>query len=127
MEKEQLSNLRANIERRKLISTVFSGLGLLIIFVSTLILFILIAQMMMAGLPRITPQFFTSFPSRHPEEAGILSAWVGTLLVMLVTALIAIPLGIAAGIYLEEYSKKNWLSAIIEINVTNLAVVPSII
>lgn len=127
MEKEQLSNLRANIERRKLISTVFSGLGLLIIFVSTLILFILIAQMMMAGLPRITPQFFTSFPSRHPEEAGILSAWVGTLLVMLVTALIAIPLGIAAGIYLEEYSKKNWLSAIIEINVTNLAGVPSII
>jgi phosphate transport system permease protein len=100
---------------------------LLIIFVSTLILFILIAQMMMAGLPRITPQFFTSFPSRHPEEAGILSAWVGTLLVMLVTALIAIPLGIAAGIYLEEYSKKNWLSAIIEINVTNLAGVPSII
>jgi phosphate transport system permease protein len=127
MEKEQLSNLRANIERRKLISTVFSGLGLLIIFVSTLILFILIAQMMIAGLPRITPQFFTSFPSRHPEEAGILSAWVGTLLVMLVTALIAIPLGIAAGIYLEEYSKKNWLSAIIEINVTNLAGVPSII
>ncbi|ELP53649.1 MULTISPECIES: phosphate ABC transporter permease PstA [Microcystis] len=127
MEKEQLSNLRANIERRKLISTVFSGLGLLIIFVSTLILFILIAQMIMAGLPRITPQFFTSFPSRHPEEAGILSAWVGTLLVMLVTALIAIPLGIAAGIYLEEYSKKNWLSAIIEINVTNLAGVPSII
>ena len=127
MEKEQLSNLRAYIERRKLISTVFSGLGLLIIFVSTLILFILIAQMMMAGLPRITPQFFTSFPSRHPEEAGILSAWVGTLLVMLVTALIAIPLGIAAGIYLEEYSKKNWLSAIIEINVTNLAGVPSII
>jgi phosphate transport system permease protein len=127
MQQEQLSNLRANIERRKLISTVFSGLGLLIIFVSTLILFILIAQMMMAGLPRITPQFFTSFPSRHPEEAGILSAWVGTLLVMLVTALIAIPLGIAAGIYLEEYSKKNWLSAIIEINVTNLAGVPSII
>lgn len=127
MEKEQLSNLRANIERRKLISAVFSGLGLLIIFVSTLILFILIAQMMIAGLPRITPQFFTSFPSRHPEEAGILSAWVGTLLVMLVTALIAIPLGIAAGIYLEEYSKKNWLSAIIEINVTNLAGVPSII
>jgi phosphate transport system permease protein len=127
MQQEQLSNLRANIERRKLISAVFSGLGLLIIFVSTLILFILIAQMMMAGLPRITPQFFTSFPSRHPEEAGILSAWVGTLLVMLVTALIAIPLGIAAGIYLEEYSKKNWLSAIIEINVTNLAGVPSII
>lgn len=61
MEKEQLSNLRANIERRKLISTVFSGLGLLIIFVSTLILFILIAQMMMAGLPRITPQFLLLF------------------------------------------------------------------
>jgi phosphate transport system permease protein len=127
MEKEQLSNLRANIERRKLISTVFSGLGLLIIFVSTLILFILIAQMMMAGLPRITPQFFTSFPSRHPEEAGILSAWVGTTLVMFVTTFIAVPLGVASGIYLEEYSRKNWIADLIEINVTNLAGVPSIV
>ncbi|BDI14838.1 hypothetical protein ANSO36C_06400 [Nostoc cf. commune SO-36] len=79
------------------------------------------------GFPRLSWQFLTSFPSRRAEEAGILSAWVGTILVMFVTSLVAIPIGIASGIYLEEYAKKNWLSDLIEINVTNLAGVPSII
>jgi phosphate transport system permease protein len=67
------------------------------------------------------------FPSRRPEMAGILSAWVGTTLVMIVTAASAVPLGIGAGVYLEEYASKNLLTEIIEINVTNLAGVPSII
>lgn len=58
---------------------------------------------------------------------GILSAWVGTCLVMFVTALLAIPLGVGAGLYLEEYARKNWMTDVIEINVTNLAGVPSII
>ena len=83
--------------------------------------------MALAGAERINPSFFTHFPSRNAEEAGILSAWVGTILVMLVTAFAAVPIGIASGIYLEEYARKNWLSALIEINVTNLAGVPSII
>ena len=56
-----------------------------------------------------------------------MSAWVGTTLVMLTTAALAVPVGVAAGIYLEEYAPKNWLTDIIEINVTNLAGVPSII
>jgi len=71
--------------------------------------------------------FFTSFPSRRAGSAGILSAWVGTTLVMLVTAAAAVPMGIGAGIYLEEYAPKNIITEIIEINVTNLAGVPSII
>ena len=72
-------------------------------------------------------KFFASFPSRFPAEAGILSAWVGSFLVLFVTASAAIPLGIAAGIYLEEYAGKNWLTDIIEINIANLAGVPSIV
>ena len=56
-----------------------------------------------------------------------LSAWVGTTLVMFVTALTAVPLGVAAGVYLEEYAPKNWLTALIEINIANLAGVPSIV
>jgi len=77
---------------------------------------------------RFVPKsFFTSMPSREPNRAGILSAWVGTMLVMLVTAAAALPLGIAAGIYLEEYARKNKLTALIEINIANLAGVPSII
>jgi phosphate transport system permease protein len=81
----------------------------------------------MDGFPRLGWQFLTSYPSRFPEKAGILSAWVGTTLVMIVTATTSIPLGIAAGIYLEEYAKKNWLTHLIEINMNNLAGVPSII
>jgi phosphate transport system permease protein len=71
--------------------------------------------------------FLTSFPSRRAENAGILSAWVGSTLVMVVTAFAAVPIGVAAGVYLEEYAPKNWMTDIIEINITNLAGVPSII
>jgi phosphate transport system permease protein len=71
--------------------------------------------------------FFNSMPSRKAERAGIFSAWVGTCLVMLVTVCTALPLGVAAGVYLEEYAAKNWFTALIEINIANLAGVPSII
>ena len=71
--------------------------------------------------------FLTSMPARNWYEAGILAAMIGTLLVMVVTLLTALPLGVAAGIYLEEYGRKNWLTAIVEVNIANLAGVPSII
>ncbi|MDJ1182823.1 phosphate ABC transporter permease PstA [Roseofilum casamattae] len=124
---DSLSEIRANIERRQLINGSFAVVGLIVIFVAILILLTLTISMAIDGLPRITPAFFTSFPSRRPTEAGILSAWVGTSLVMLVTAMAAVPLGVASGIYLEEYAAKNWIADLIEINVTNLAGVPSII
>ncbi len=87
----------------------------------------LLVDLAMAGLPRLGWEFFTSFPSRRAGQAGILSAWVGSLLVILVTALVAVPMGVGAGIYLEEYARKNWVTNIIEINVSNLAAVPSIV
>lgn len=127
MNSEKIQELRANINRRQLISNIFAIVGLCIIIVAILALLGLTAKMVIDGAPRIKPIFFTSFPSRRPEEAGILSAWVGTTLVMLVTALAAIPLGVASGIYLEEYARQNWVSALIEINITNLAGVPSIV
>lgn len=105
----------------------FMVLGALSTLVGFGVLFVLMADLFIDGLPRFSYTFFTSFPSRFPEEAGILSPLVGTTLVMLVTACVAIPLGVGAGIYLEEYAKKNWLTNIIEINITNLAGVPSII
>ena len=86
----------------------------------------LIVDMAITGMPRITMDFFTHFPSRFPEKAGILSAWVGSLCVVLVTALLAIPLGVASGVYLEEYAPKNLLTKIIEVNILNLAAIPSI-
>jgi len=71
--------------------------------------------------------FLTSLPSRKPERAGIYTAIIGTLDLMLLTVLFAIPIGVGAGIYLEEYAKKSKFSSILEINISNLAGVPSII
>ena len=102
-------------------------LGLLSTMVGLILLCALMIDLAMDGAPRLSYKFLTSFPSRFPDEAGILSAWVGSFLLLLVTALAAIPLGVAAGIYLEEYGKKNWLTDIIEINIANLAGVPSIV
>lgn len=127
MNQANLTKIRTNLNRRQLINSLFALLGIMIIAIALLILLGLTIKMAIQGAERITPEFFTSFPSRRASSAGILSAWVGTSLVMLVTALAAIPLGVASGIYLEEYAKKNWLADLIEINVTNLAGVPSII
>src|SRR4030066_792413 len=100
-------------------------------FSSTLIglsiLVVLIIDILLDGAGRLGWQFFTSYPSRKPEAAGILSAWIGTVWIMVLTALLAVPLGIMAAIQLEEYSKKSWLTNLIEINIANLAGVPSII
>ena len=127
MSESNLQEIRSEINRRKMMSNLFAIAGLVIIIFSITILVGLTLKMAVDGVERIRPEFFLSFPSRKPLEAGILSAWVGTFLVMLVTTLAAVPLGVASGIYLEEYSRKNWLADLIEINVTNLAGVPSIV
>jgi phosphate transport system permease protein len=105
----------------------FAIIGLSVLVVVMIMLLSLIVDFMVDGLGRIDYNFLANFPSRRAGEAGILSAWVGTTLVMLVTAALAVPLGVAAGLYLEEYAGKNWFTSLIEINVTNLAGVPSII
>ena len=71
--------------------------------------------------------FLTSFPSRIPEEAGIKSALMGTLWVMGFTTLFAVPVGVGAAIYLEEFAGKNLFTKIIETNINNLAGVPSVV
>jgi phosphate transport system permease protein len=105
----------------------FAEGGFLVLVVAMVTLLALVLDFVVDGVPRLSIDFLTSFPSRRPEQAGILSAWVGTVLVMLTTAALAVPIGVAAGVYLEEYAPKNWITDIIEINVTNLAGVPSII
>lgn len=117
----------AAVQSNKTGDQVFAVLGLLATFVAMLTLAALLVDLASDGLPRLQPHFFTSYPSRFPERAGILSSWVGTLLVMIVTAVAALPIGVGAGIYLEEYAPRNWLTAIVEINIANLAGVPSIV
>ena len=121
------AELERSVRRRKLIDQLFVLTGMVILFASLLTLGLLFLKLVHDGAGRFGWDFFTNFPSRNAARAGILSAWVGTCLVMLVTVAAAMPIGIAAAIYLEEYASKNWLTAIIEINVTNLAGVPSII
>jgi len=124
---DRKSELRAIIRAHKRWDALFGMFGLLAMMVGVLTLAALFANMAIDGIPRLTGDFFTSFPSRRAGQAGILSAWIGSVLVMFVTAIVAVPLGIAGAIYLEEYARKNWFTDVIEINITNLAGVPSIV
>jgi phosphate transport system permease protein len=124
---ERAAKLRAIIRVHKRWDALFGVLGLLSMMVGLLTLVALFAAMIGDGVPRLTGDFFTSFPSRRAGQAGILSAWVGSMLVMFVTGFFAVPVGIAGAIYLEEYARKNWFTDIIEINISNLAGVPSIV
>jgi phosphate transport system permease protein len=125
--RERLARIREIIRKAKRFDTAFGVIGILALMVAVLTLTALLGDMAIRGLGRIDYDFLTNFPSRKAENAGILSAWVGTILVMIVTALAAVPVGVAAGVYLEEYAPKNWVTDVIEINITNLAGVPSIV
>jgi len=120
-------SLTRDIRKRKRYEAIFAVVGLFALMIGVLTFCALFADMAIKGLGRLDWDFFTSFPSRRPGQAGILSAWIGSTLVMLVTAFVAVPLGVAAGVYLEEYARKNWVTDLIEINITNLAGVPSIV
>jgi phosphate transport system permease protein len=119
--------VKRGLSRRKTLDQVFVIVGLVVMLVCLAVLAVLFIDLVRDGSERFTWDFFTNFASRKAERAGILAAWVGTALIMVVTALCAVPVGVAAAIYLEEYAPKNWFTAIIEINVTNLAGVPSIV
>jgi phosphate transport system permease protein len=105
----------------------FAIFGLISTLFGLVVLAALLGNLAVDGLARLDWNFLTNFPSRRAAQAGILSAWVGSLLVITVTASIGVPLGVGAGIYLEEYGRRNWLTNTIEINVSNLAAVPSIV
>ena len=122
-----LEALRRGIRRRRAGDRLFAIFGWACMTIGLLTLATLLVDLAIDGLPHLRWDFFTSFPSRKPERAGILSAWVGSVAVMGVTAMAAIPLGVAAAVYLEEYGPKNWITDVIEISVTNLAGVPSIV
>ncbi|MGZ9156471.1 MAG: phosphate ABC transporter permease PstA [Candidatus Binatia bacterium] len=127
MDKPSASAIEKSVSGNKTRDKVFAIVGLISTFIGMLTLAALLFDLASDGLSRIKPHFFTSFPSRFAGQAGILSSWVGTILVMIVTALAAVPIGIGAAVYLEEYAPKNWLTALIEINIANLAGVPSIV
>ena len=119
--------MNTGIRKRKRWDTIFALCGMVALMIGVLTFAALFLDMALDGFARLSWEFFTNYPSRRPGQAGILSAWVGSTLVMLATAFFAVPLGVATGIYLEEYASKNWVTDLIEINITNLAGVPSIV
>jgi phosphate transport system permease protein len=127
MEQPNLAAIRSLIARHKRWDAIFAVFGLLCLMIGVLTFLALFIEMGVNGASRLGWDFFTSYPSRRASEAGILSAWVGSTLVMVVTAVVAVPLGVASAVYLEEYAPKNWVTDVIEINITNLAGVPSIV
>lgn len=105
----------------------FRAICLLALVLPLLLLAVLFVDSVRDAAPRLSWDFITGYPSRHATLAGILPALVGTSCLMVLTAIIAIPLGVGAAIYLQEYARENWLTSLIEINISNLAGVPSII
>jgi phosphate transport system permease protein len=123
-----LPDLARIVDANRRTDLFMAGIGISVLIVAMSLLAAVVIDLIVGGWPRlINPDFYLNFPSRHPLQAGILTAWVGTILVMFVTAVIAIPVGVGAGVYLEEYAARNWITDFIEINVSNLAGVPSII
>jgi len=112
---------------RRVWEWLFGPLALLATLFGLAALAMLLAQVLADGLPRLSWSFLTGFPSRKPEQAGILSPLVGSVWLISLTALFAFPVGVGAALYLEEYAPDTRLTRLIEINIANLAGVPSII
>jgi phosphate transport system permease protein len=113
--------------KRRLLDLGFQALALLILLLALGALAALIADVWADGASRLSWSFLTGFPSRRAADAGIYPALSGSIFVILVTGALAVPIGVASAIYLEEYGHRNFLARVIEINITNLAAVPSII
>jgi phosphate transport system permease protein len=118
---------RHRLAFRKGFGTAFYFVFLAAVLVGIIGLVALLAQVLVQGLPWLSWHFLSDFPSRHPEEAGLKSALFGTIWLMGLTAAFTVPVGVGAAIYLEEYAAKNWFTGLIEINLSNLAGVPSIV
>ena len=113
--------------RDRLSDLALHGLGLGATLLGLLVLAILLADIFRDGLGRLSWDFLTGFPSRRAENAGIYAALTGTVWVIALTIVLAVPIGVGAAVYLEEYGDRGWWARLIEINIANLAGVPSVI
>jgi phosphate transport system permease protein len=112
---------------RRIRGGLFGLLSLAATLVGVLALVLLFQDLIRDGISQIDRAFLTNFASRIPERAGIRSPLVGTVYILLLTAVIAFPISVAAAVYLEEYAAKNRLTRFIQLNIANLAGVPSIV
>jgi phosphate transport system permease protein len=113
--------------KQRLKTILFKVIAIAGLLFAVSVLLLLLVNVAGDGLSRINIQFLTSYSSRHADQAGIVAGLVGSIFMVLVTIAFAVPIGIGAAIYLEEYGRKNWIGRLIEINIANLAGVPSIV
>lgn len=113
--------------RRRMADLALHVLGLGATLIGLLALAVLLADVLLDGLGRVSWDFLTGLPSRRAENAGIFPALTGTVWVVALTAVLAVPIGVGAAVYLEEYGDRGWWARLIEINIANLAGVPSVI
>lgn len=116
-----------SIRKNRILDQAFKFWGIACTLLGLVLLAIFIGSILVDGIQRIDWSFITNLPSRTAAKAGIYTALMGSVWVLVLTTIIALPVGIAAAIYLEEYAKKNRFASILEVNISNLAGVPSII
>ncbi|MBD8046151.1 MAG: phosphate ABC transporter permease PstA [Clostridium argentinense] len=116
-----------NLKGRKIKNTICKFIFLTCTLIALITLIMLMSSIMKSGIKYLNIDFLTSFPSRFASRAGILPALVGSIYLIFLTALISFPIGIGTAIYLEEYMKKSKLKEFLELNISNLAGVPSIV
>lgn len=122
-----MQETKNNQKRREVMGTIILGFCLVSIGFSIISLAMILGDAIIDGLPYFDLQFVTSYPSRFPEKAGILAALAGSIWVVTLTAIFSFPLGVSAAIYLEEYAEYNRINRLINLNIANLAGVPSIV
>ncbi len=121
------ARLGARGPKRRWGNVIFQAVAIAALVITISVLILLLVDIFMDGVQRLNWTFLSHYPSRKPEMAGILPALVGSVYLVFLTGVIAFPLGVGAAIYLEEYAGNNWLNKVIEVNIANLAGVPSII
>ncbi len=118
---------KTNLEKRKTWERWFKLLCKAFTWMSLLILLTLLIHVSLEGISRVSIDFLDSYPSRFAYKAGLKSALWGSIWLMGLVFLISVPIGVSSAIYLEEYESKGWLSRLIEVNISNLAGVPSVV
>lgn len=113
--------------RRERYGMILAGVFFLATIFGIVVLLTLLVDVVVDAAPWLNAQFLSDLPSRTPEEAGILPAILGSLWLMGLTALISVPLGVASAVYLEEYATQGWFLRLIQVNIANLAGVPSVV
>ncbi len=125
--KDNVEHFQNTLRRRRRVGALAGYILAGAAFLGVLLLGILLFDIVKDGLSHVTYSFLTSFPSRFPEKAGIWAALIGTIWLLFLTALISLPVGIGAAVYLEEFAHRNRLNRFIQLNISNLAGVPSIV